>query len=123
MIVKNGEVKQLDQVWTYDKSGMKEEILVKVVVEEGGKLEAKGMIKIAKNVKNVDVFLRYKVLLLGNNSWATVKPELEIESNDVKAGHAASIGRVDEAQIFYLMSRGLERKEAVELIVEAFLNE
>lgn len=123
MIIKNGEIKQLDQVWLYNKSGKHEEILIKAVVEEGGKLEARGLIKIAKNVKDIDVFLRYKVLLLGKNSWATVNPQLEIESFEVKAGHAASIGRVDEEQIFYLMSRGLNRKEAVKLIVEAFLNE
>jgi Fe-S cluster assembly scaffold protein SufB len=112
-----------NDVWVFDKDGMKEEILVKVVVEDGAKLEAKGLLKIAKNVTDVDVFLRYKVLLLGKNSWATVNPELEIESNDVKAGHAASIGRVDEEQIFYLMSRGISRNESVKLIVEAFLND
>ena len=123
MIIKNGEIKQLDQVWLYDKSGKHEEVLIKAVVEEGVKLEARGLIKITKNVKNIDVFLRYKVLMLGKNSEATVMPQLEIESDEVKAGHAASIGRVDEEQVFYLMSRGLKRKEAVKLIVEAFLNE
>lgn len=123
MIIKNGETRQLDQTWLYDKSGVHEEILIKAVVEDGGRLEAKGLIKIAKKVKEVDVFLRYKVLLLGKNAWATVNPQLEIESFEVKAGHAASIGRVDEEQIFYLMSRGISREESVKLIVEAFLNE
>jgi Fe-S cluster assembly protein SufD len=110
-------------VWNFDKDGEKKNILIKVVVEDGGRLEARGLIKIAKNVKDIDVFLRYKVLLLGKNSWATVNPQLEIESFEVKAGHAASIGRVDEEQIFYIMSRGLNRKEAVKLIVKAFLND
>lgn len=119
--ISNGETKILDDVWVIDKDNHKEEIEIKVVVEEGGKLEAKGMLKIAKNVKGVDVFLRYKVLLLGKNSWATVIPELEIESNDVKAGHAASIGRIDEEQLFYLQSRGLSRQEAEKEIIKAFL--
>lgn len=120
--VKKLESKKLDQKWVFDKDGQKEEIEIKVVVEEGGKLEAKGLLKIAKNVSKIDVFLRYKVLLLGKNSWATVKPELEIESNDVKAGHAASIGRIDEEQLFYLQSRGLSRQEAEKEIIKAFLS-
>jgi len=111
----------LNDVWEFNKSGQKEEILIKAVVEDGGFFEAKGMFKIAKGVKDVDVFLRYRVLLLGENSRAVVEPQLEIQSNDIKAGHSASIGRVDEQQVFYLMSRGLSRQKAVELIVEAFL--
>lgn len=123
MIIQNGEIKKLDQTWTFNKNGEKKEILIKVVVEDGGELQAKGRLKIGKKVKDIDVFLRYKVLLLGGNAKATVEPELEIESNEIKAGHAASIGRVDEEQLFYLMSRGINQKEAVKLIVEAFLNE
>lgn len=123
MIVKKGEVKNLDQTWVYDKSEQKDEVLIKAVVESGGRLEAKGKIVVEKGVFGVDVFLRYKVLLLGKGAFATVDPILEIKSNDVKAGHAASIGRVDEDQIFYLMSRGLAREESVKLIVDAFLNE
>lgn len=121
MIVRKGEIKKLDQVWLFDRSFSKKEILVKAVVEDGGELQARGILKIAKRVRGVEVFLRYKVLLLGENSRATVDPELEIEANEVKAGHAASISRVDERDIFYLMSRGFKREEAIKLIVEAFL--
>lgn len=120
-LIKNGEVKKIDQVWLFDKSGEKGEILIKAVVEDGGSFEAKGMLKIAKGIKDINVFLRYRVLLLGEKSRAMVEPQLEIESNEIKAGHAASIGRVDEEQIFYLTSRGMSRQKAVELIVEAFL--
>lgn len=113
--------KTLNDVWDFDKSGLKEEIVIKAVVEDGGSFEAKGLLKIAKGVKDIDVFLRYRVLLLGENSRAIVDPQLEIESNDIKAGHSATIGRVDEGQLFYLMSRGLNRKKAIELVIEAFL--
>ena len=120
-LVKSGENKNLENVWMFEKSGETGEIIIKAVVEDGGSFEAKGMLKIAKGVKDINVFLRYKVLLLGEQSRATVVPQLEIESNEIKAGHAASIGRVDEEQVYYLMSRGMSRKKAVELIVEAFL--
>lgn len=119
--IKKGETKSLNQTWFYDKSDVSEEILIKAVVEEGGFFEANGMLKIATGIKNIDIFLRYKVLLLGKGAGATVNPQLEIESNEVKAGHAASIGRIDEEQLFYLMSRGLNKDEATKLIVEAFL--
>lgn len=122
-LVKNGENKILDQVWTFDKSGQKKEIVIKAVVEDGGNIAFKGRLKIEKNVEDVEAFLKYKVLLVGETARATVMPELEIESNEVRASHAASIGRVDEEQIFYLQSRGMNREEAVRLIIKAFLNE
>ena len=122
-IIKKGEVKTLDQVWTFNKSGEEKEIVIKAVVEDGGEFQARGKLVIGKNIKGVNVFLRYRVLLLGKTSRAAVDPELEIESNEIKAGHAASVGRVDEEELFYLMSRGIPKKEAVKLIVEAFLND
>ncbi len=121
--VEKSKTVTLDEVWLYDKSDMTDQIEIRAVVEDGGNFEAKGMLKIAKNVSNIDVFLRYKVLLLGSGAKANVVPQLEIESNEVKAGHAASVGQIDEDQLFYLMSRGLERDEAVELVVKAFLND
>jgi len=121
-LVKKGQKINFDEVWIYDKVGQEGLVEIRAVVEEGGEFNAKGKIKIAKNVSGINAFLKFKVLLLGKNSRATVKPELEIESNDVKASHSASIGRVDEEQLFYLMSRGLSRQKAIELIVKAFLN-
>jgi len=121
--VKKTESVKLDDVWVFDRDGARDQIEIRTVVEDGGMFEAKGMIKIAKKVTDIDVFLRYRVLLLGSEARANVVPQLEIESNEVKAGHAASVGQIDEDQLFYLMSRGLNRQEAVELVVEAFLNE
>lgn len=120
-LVKDGEKLVKDEIWVYDRDGQQGEVEIRVVVEDGGMADLKGMIKIAKQVKGIESFLRYKVLLLGERAIVNVTPQLEIESNEVKASHAASIGRVDEEQLFYLMSRGLSRPEAIELIVKAFL--
>ena len=81
----------------------------------------KGKILIEKDAIGAEAFLRFKVLLLGENARAEVDPELEISCNQVKASHAASVGQIDEEQLFYLMSRGLNKKDAVKLIVKAFL--
>ena len=120
-LIKKGEKINFDEVWVYDKVGQTGEVEIRAVVEEGGEFTARGKIKIAKNVSGINAFLKFKVLLLGKNARATVDPELEIDSNDVKASHSASIGQVDSEQLFYLMSRGINKNKAVELIVKAFL--
>jgi len=60
-------------------------------------------------------------LILDDISEATADPKLEIESDDVKASHAATVSKIDEEQIFYLQNRGVDRKKASDLIVEGFL--
>jgi Fe-S cluster assembly scaffold protein SufB len=64
-----------------------------------------------------------RILLLDKQSSAVAEPKLEIENNDVKASHAATVGKIDEDQLFYLESRGVNINEAKKLIVEGFLKE
>ena len=89
---------------------------------EEKKNDGEKKILIEKDAVGAEAFLRFKVLLLGENARAEVDPELEILCNQVKASHAASVGQIDEEQLFYLMSRGLSKQDAVKLIVEAFLS-
>ena len=62
-------------------------------------------------------------IVLSEHAKADAIPNLEIEANDVRCGHAASVGPVDEDAIFYLMSRGIPRAEAERLIVSGFFQE
>ena len=64
-----------------------------------------------------------KALLLSENSEFNSKPELEIYADDVKCSHGSTSGSVDENSIHYLMTRGLSTKQAVQLLVNGFLNE
>ena len=121
-LVKKGETVDFDKVWTFDRNYQSEEVEVRAVVEENGLFKAKGRMVVEENIKGVNVFLRFRVLLAGKNARAEVVPELEILSNDVKAGHAASIGKIDQGQLFYLMSRGMSKIEAEKLIIKAFLS-
>jgi len=122
--VKSGETKILDDVWRFDKPGMIQKMVVKAVVEEGGKVEMKGKIIIEKDAINTEAYLDQRVMLLGKGAVGVVaQPELEIECNQVKASHAASVGPVNPDQLFYLMARGKSYNEALELLVEAFLND
>lgn len=79
-----------------------------------------GLIRIEKGAVGADGFLRADFLLF-DQSKARPLPYLEILENQVKAGHAATVTRVDDDQIFYLQTRGISRQEAEKVIVEGFL--
>lgn len=95
--------------------------LVRGVLFDKAKAQINGLIKIAKNAQHTKAFLEEKILLVGTQTQAEAEPQLEIEANEVKASHAATVGTIDEEQLFYLMSRGLSRDQAVHLIVLGFL--
>lgn len=80
-----------------------------------------GMVRIDKGAKNTDGYFQSKVLLFDNARGRSV-PSLEIDENEVKAGHGSTIGRPDQNQLFYLRSRGLSEKEAEALIVSGFFD-
>jgi Fe-S cluster assembly protein SufD len=94
---------------------------LKGVVWDDSQLKLSGTIVIEKNAQQTKSFLRENVLLLSPNAKAEAIPNLEIEANDVKCSHAATISNISDEEVFYLMSRGISRKEAEELIVEGFL--
>lgn len=81
-----------------------------------------GLIRMEEGAKDAAGHLAYKALLLSPGARAKPIPRLEILTKEVAgAGHAASVGKIDEEQLFYLQSRGLTRREAERLIVEGFL--
>lgn len=85
-----------------------------------------GLISIGKNASQTESYLKINSLVLGGNAKVEVLPKLEINTNDVKAGHGAAISRINDEELFYLMSRGLSEVQAKKLIldglVEAFLD-
>ncbi len=98
-------------------------VMIRGVVKNGARVQVEGLIKIDKEANGVDDFLEMRLLLLDGNSSAVAEPKLEIEANEVKASHAATVGRVDEEQLFYLTSRGVSRKDAEGLVVKGFLDQ
>lgn len=99
----------------------KGKVVVRGVAENGAELMIKGLVRIAPGAQKVEDLLDMKVLLLDERSRAVVDPQMEIEADNVKASHAVSVGKVDEEQLFYLLSRGFSRKCAVEMIVAGFM--
>ena len=80
-----------------------------------------GMIKVDPGAQRTDAFQESRNLLLNDGAHADAIPGLEIEANDVRCTHAATIARLDDDQLFYLQSRGLSRAEAERLLVGGFL--
>ncbi len=62
-----------------------------------------------------------RLLMMSDEARANANPILLIDENDVLAGHAASVGQVDQQQLYYLMSRGIDRKQAQRLVIRGFL--
>jgi Fe-S cluster assembly protein SufB len=80
----------------------------------------KGMVKIKKGAKNSHSYLAHHAMLLDKRARSDAIPGLDIDTNEVKATHSASVAQIDEEQIFYLMARGLPHDEARKLIVVGF---
>jgi len=83
-------------------------------------VDYKGNLIIPKPAQMTDTYLSHDTLLLSDYARAHTVPSLEIEANDVKAGHAATIGKVDDELMFYLLSRGVEPKEAEQMLIAGF---
>ena len=79
-----------------------------------------GMIKIDPSGQLTNSYLKNQNLLLSDTARADSIPALEIDANDVRASHAATISQVEEEYVFYLQSRGIPREKAVHMIVEGF---
>lgn len=96
-------------------------VLVKSIVKDTAKSLFKGMIKIRKNAQTSEAYLAGHAILLNKGAQAEAIPGLEIETNEVKATHAASVSQIDEEQIFYLMCKGLDREGAKREIINGFV--
>jgi len=97
-------------------------LLSKAVLQHGSRAYMKGLISIERSARGTDSFLGEFGMLLDRQSRSVTIPSLEIEQPDCRrAGHASSVGPIDPAQVFYLMSRGISEDDAHKFITLAFL--
>ena len=96
-------------------------ILQDGVIMDRATLTFNGIGLIEKYAKGADAQQESRVLMLSEKARGDANPILLIEEFEVTAGHAASVGQVDEEQLYYLMSRGLSREAAEYLVVRGFL--
>ena len=96
---------------------------VKNVLDSESKGIYQGKVFVKDVAQKTDAYQLSKAILLSDNSEFDSKPELEIYADDVKCSHGSTSGSIDEDSIYYLMTRGLSRKESIKLLVNGFLNE
>lgn len=96
-------------------------ILQHGVILERGTLTFNGIGHIIKGAKGADAQQESRVLMLSDQARSDANPILLIDENEVTAGHAASIGQVDPEDMYYLMSRGLDKATAERLVIRGFL--
>jgi Fe-S cluster assembly protein SufB len=93
----------------------------KSIVKDGGRTSYRGMLKIVKGAKGSKSKVICDALILDNKSRTDTYPYSFVDEKDVSVGHEASVSKVNEEQLFYLMSRGLSEAEASSLIVSGFI--
>jgi Fe-S cluster assembly protein SufD len=98
------------------------DLLYKGALREKSRTVWQGMIKALPDAQRIDGFQANRNLMLDRDARADSIPGLEIEADDVICTHASAIGKLDEEEIFYLMSRGIPRKTAVEMSVQGFFD-
>ena len=96
-------------------------IISKSISKNGGQASYRGLVKIADGAKGSKSNVVCDALILDDKSRSDTYPYIEIDEDDVKVGHEASVSKIGEEQLFYLMSRGLSEAEASTLIVSGFI--
>ena len=117
----NAQISDVTANMIHIKANTMGRVLSKSIVKDTARSLFKGMIRIAKDAKGSESYLASHAIILNKGARADSIPALEIETNEVKATHSASVAQIDEEQIFYMMSRGMSRDDAKRAIVFGFV--
>ena len=95
-------------------------LLVKAALFDNVQFSYDGVIRVARTAQKSDAYQKNENLLLSGGVHARSDPALEILANDVRCTHGSTTGKLNEDQIWYLLSRGLSKKLALKLLVDGF---
>jgi Fe-S cluster assembly protein SufD len=101
----------------------KSDLLYKVALQDQSRTVWRGMIRVDRDAQRTNAYQRNDNLMLSRDARADSIPGLEIQADDVRCTHGSTSGRVDEQQVFYAMTRGYTRREAVRMIVAGFFQQ
>jgi Fe-S cluster assembly protein SufB len=96
-------------------------IISKSIAKGGGRAGYRGLVRVEPDATNAKSFVRCDALILDDASRSDTYPYMEIEENDAEIGHEATVSKVGDAQLFYLMSRGLTEEQATSMVVAGFI--
>lgn len=122
-ILKGDEKITSDIVFLHKHPQTYSRITLKFVLLDRSQIDIKATVQIDRGARNTDTYLKIDTLLLSEDANAHVVPSMEIKEDNVKGGHGATIGMLDENQLWYLMSRGLSEKLAEQLLIKSFVDQ
>ncbi|MCZ7527417.1 MAG: Fe-S cluster assembly protein SufB [Acidimicrobiia bacterium] len=93
----------------------------KSISKDGGRSTYRGLVRVEEGARDVKSHVRCDALILDDESRSDTYPYMEIEEQDARIGHEATVSKVGEDQVFYLMSRGLTEQQATAMIVNGFI--
>ncbi len=96
------------------------DIFTRGVLNDQSKALSRGLVRIGINAADSNGYEKQDALLLNDKAEADAIPNLEINNHDVKCSHGSTVGPIDPEKMFYLMSKGLPKKQAQQLIVEGY---
>jgi Fe-S cluster assembly protein SufB len=96
-------------------------IVSKSISKDGGITTYRGLVRVEEGAHDARSFVRCDALILDDNSVSNTRPYMEIGERDAQIGHEATVSKVGEDQLFYLMSRGLSEEQAMGMIVNGFI--
>jgi Fe-S cluster assembly protein SufB len=96
-------------------------IISKSISKDAGRTSYRGLVKFEEGARKSKSFVRCDALLLDDLSRSDTYPYIEVNEQDAEVGHEATVSRVGEDQLFYLMSRGLSEQQAMSMIVNGFI--
>src|SRR5207249_2424658 len=96
-------------------------IISKSISKDGGRTSYRGLVKVEEGAHGVKSHVRCDALILDEDSRSDTYPYMEIEEQDARIGHEATVSKVGEDQLFYLMARGLSEQQATAMIVNGFI--
>jgi Fe-S cluster assembly protein SufB len=96
-------------------------ITSKSISKDGGRTSYRGLLKVAEGAKGSRSNVVCDALILDERSRSDTYPYIEIDEDDVTIGHEATVSKIGEEQLFYLMSRGLTEEAAATMIVSGFI--
>jgi Fe-S cluster assembly protein SufD len=97
--------------------------LFKAVAADEARVNFHSRVLVARGAQHTDAVQTSKAIILSRTAYVAAQPQLEIYADDVKCAHGATVGQLDEAALFYLTSRGIDRAQAREMLLESFAEE
>jgi Fe-S cluster assembly protein SufD len=122
-VLKNSQTCHNQVIFNHNKPNCSSNQLFKGILNDKSRAEFSGIIKVKEKANGTAAKQLNKNLLLSPEAKVDTRPQLEIKADDVKCSHGATIGQLQSEEIFYLLSRGISREKALEILTFGFAEE